>query len=129
MSLFEEVIYFCALFEINNLMHFVFILRISVFLSYSLFSVFLNMKFYFRSTLRVELTITPDFQWDEKLHGASEAFWILVEDVGSEVILHHEFFLLKAKYSGDEHILKFFVPVYEPLSPHYFLRYRKKFFW
>lgn len=25
-----------------------------------------------RSTLRVELSITPDFQWDEKLHGQSE---------------------------------------------------------
>lgn len=25
-----------------------------------------------RSTLRVELTITPDFQWDEKIHGTSE---------------------------------------------------------
>lgn len=79
-----------------------------------------------RSTLRVELTITPDFQWDDKLHGASEAFWVLVEDVGSEVVLHHEFFLLKAKYSADEHMLKFFVPVYEPLSPHYFLRYVEK---
>jgi pre-mRNA-splicing helicase BRR2 len=48
-----------------------------------------------RSTLRVELTITPDFQWDQKIHGHSEAFWILVEDVDSEVILHHEYFLLK----------------------------------
>ncbi|CAF92185.1 unnamed protein product, partial [Tetraodon nigroviridis] len=34
-----------------------------------------------RSTLKVELTITPDFQWDDKIHGSSEAFWILVEDV------------------------------------------------
>lgn len=50
---------------------------------------------HYRSTLRVELTITPDFQWDEKVHGTSEAFWILVEDVDSEVILHHEYFLLK----------------------------------
>ena len=25
-----------------------------------------------RSTLRVELTITPDFQWEEKIHGNSE---------------------------------------------------------
>lgn len=75
-----------------------------------------------RSTLRVELTITPDFQWDEKVHGASEAFWILVEDVDSEVILHHEYFLLKAKYSSDEHLIKFFVPVFEPLPPQYFLR-------
>ncbi|CAG2065006.1 unnamed protein product, partial [Timema podura] len=75
-----------------------------------------------RSTLRVELTITPDFQWDDKLHGASEAFWILVEDVDSEVILHHEYFLLKSKFATDEHHVKFFVPVFEPLPPQYFLR-------
>jgi len=25
-----------------------------------------------RSTLRVELTVTPDFQWDDKVHGQSE---------------------------------------------------------
>lgn len=75
-----------------------------------------------RSTLRVELTITPDFVWDDKIHGQSEAFWILVEDVDSEVILHHEYFLLKAKYATDEHLVKFFVPVFEPLPPQYFLR-------
>ena len=38
-----------------------------------------------RSLLRVELTITPDFQYDPKVHGTSEAFWILVEDVDGEV--------------------------------------------
>uniref|UniRef100_A0A8C0J7N6 Activating signal cointegrator 1 complex subunit 3 n=1 Tax=Chelonoidis abingdonii TaxID=106734 RepID=A0A8C0J7N6_CHEAB len=75
-----------------------------------------------RSTLKVELTITPDFQWDEKVHGSSEAFWILVEDVDSEVILHHEYFLLKAKYAQDEHLITFFVPVFEPLPPQYFIR-------
>ncbi|MEE6509945.1 hypothetical protein FKM82_028521, partial [Ascaphus truei] len=75
-----------------------------------------------RSTLKVELTVTPDFQWDEKVHGSSEAFWILVEDVDSEVILHHEYFLLKAKYAQDEHLVTFFVPVFEPLPPQYFIR-------
>ncbi|CAH0388452.1 unnamed protein product [Bemisia tabaci] len=75
-----------------------------------------------RSTLKVELTITPDFVWEDKVHGSSEAFWIMVEDVDSEVILHHEFFLLKAKYQADEHIVKFFIPVFEPLPPQYFLR-------
>ncbi|NXO69329.1 U520 helicase, partial [Phainopepla nitens] len=75
-----------------------------------------------RSTLKVELTVAPDFQWDEKVHGSSEAFWILVEDVDSEVILHHEYFLLKAKYSQDEHLVTFFVPVFEPLPPQYFIR-------
>uniref|UniRef100_A0A8D8QH49 U5 small nuclear ribonucleoprotein 200 kDa helicase n=3 Tax=Cacopsylla melanoneura TaxID=428564 RepID=A0A8D8QH49_9HEMI len=75
-----------------------------------------------RSTLRVELTISPDFQWDEKLHGGSEGFWILVEDVDSEVVLHHEYFLLKSRYATDDHVVKFFVPVFEPLPPQYFLR-------
>lgn len=75
-----------------------------------------------RSTLRVELTITPDFQWDEKIHGNSEAFWILIEDVDSEAILHHEYFLLKSKFCQDEHIIKFFVPIFEPLPPQYFIR-------
>ena len=75
-----------------------------------------------RSTLRMELTLTPDFQWDEKVHGHSEAFWVLVEDVDSEIILHHEFFLLKQKFCEDEHTIKFFVPVFEPLPPQYFIR-------
>ena len=64
----------------------------------------------------------PDFQWDEKIHGNAEAFWIFVEDVDSESILHHEYFLLKSKYAQDEHVVKFFVPVFEPLPPQYFIR-------
>lgn len=76
----------------------------------------------FRSTLSVELVITPDFQWDEKIHGNSEAMWIFVEDVDSEIILHHEYFLLKSKFATDEHTLKFFVSVFEPLPPQYFIR-------
>ena len=60
--------------------------------------------------------------WDDKIHGNSVAFWIFVEDVDGEVILHHEYFLLKAKYVTDEHSVKFFVPVFEPLPPQYFIR-------
>lgn len=74
-----------------------------------------------RQTLKVELTITPDFQWDEKVHGHAEAFWIQVLDVDSEIILHHEYFLLKQKFSQDEHVVKFYVPVFEPLPPQYFI--------
>ena len=58
-----------------------------------------------------------DFQWDEKTHGSSEAFWILVEDVDSEVVLHQEYFLLKSKFATDDHVVKFFVPIFEPLPP------------
>ena len=38
------------------------------------------------------------------------------------MILHHEFFLLKKKFCEDEHTIKFFVPVFEPLPPQYFIR-------
>jgi len=47
-----------------------------------------------------------------------------VEDVDSEIILHHEYFLLKSKYCTDEHIINFFVPVFEPLPPQYFIKVR-----
>ncbi|CAF0999985.1 unnamed protein product [Rotaria sordida] len=75
-----------------------------------------------RSMLKVELTITPDFQWNETIHGTSEPFWIFVEDGDAEVLLHHEYFLLKKKYCKDEHYVKFFVPIYEALPPQYFIR-------
>ena len=31
-----------------------------------------------RTVLRVELTITPDFQWEDKVHGYVEPFWVIV---------------------------------------------------
>ncbi|XP_074602133.1 U5 small nuclear ribonucleoprotein l(3)72Ab [Brevipalpus obovatus] len=75
-----------------------------------------------RACLKVDLTITSDFEWDQRAHGISEGFWILVEDVDQEIILHHEYFLLKQKYNQDEHNVTFFVPLTDPLQPHYYVR-------
>jgi len=36
-----------------------------------------------RSLLRIDLSIVPDFRWDEKIHSTAENFLILVEDVDS----------------------------------------------
>ncbi|CAG8503773.1 2964_t:CDS:2 [Ambispora gerdemannii] len=74
-----------------------------------------------RSLLKVELTITPDFQWDDNIHGTGEAFWILVEDVDGEVILYHDSFILKRKYAEEDHVITFTVPLFEPLPPNYFI--------
>ncbi|KAF8377969.1 hypothetical protein HHK36_031358 [Tetracentron sinense] len=74
------------------------------------------------TVLRVELTITPDFQWDDKVHGFVEPFWVFVEDNGGEYILHHEYFMLEKQYFDEDHILNFTVPIYEPLPPQYFIR-------
>nr|GMD45178.1 DExH-box ATP-dependent RNA helicase DExH12-like [Ipomoea batatas] len=75
-----------------------------------------------RSVLRVELTITPDFIWEDKVHGFIEPFWVIVEDCDGEYILHHEYFMLKKQYSDEDHTLNFTVQVYEPLPPQYFIR-------
>ncbi|KAJ0087179.1 hypothetical protein Patl1_09317 [Pistacia atlantica] len=75
-----------------------------------------------RTVLRVELTITPDFQWDDRVHGYVEPFWVIVEDNDGEYILHHEYFMLKKQYVDEDHTLNFTVPIYEPLPPQYFIR-------
>ncbi|KAL0006651.1 hypothetical protein SO802_008153 [Lithocarpus litseifolius] len=75
-----------------------------------------------RTVLRVELTITPDFQWEDKVHGYVEPFWVIVEDNDGEYILHHEYFMLKKQYIDEDHTLNFTVPIYEPLPPQYFIR-------
>lgn len=74
-----------------------------------------------RSLLRIELTITPDFQWDEKVHGGAEPFWILVEDVDGEIILFHDQFLLRQRYADQDHFVTFTVPMLDPLPPNYFI--------
>ncbi|KAM0747473.1 Sec63-domain-containing protein [Meredithblackwellia eburnea MCA 4105] len=80
-----------------------------------------------RSTLKIELTITPDFQWDEKVHGQVEAFWILVEDVDREVILFHDQFMLRQRYAvplngvPQDSYVSFTVPMMDPLPPNYFI--------
>jgi pre-mRNA-splicing helicase BRR2 len=75
-----------------------------------------------RSLLRIDVTLTPDFVFDSKIHGGSENFWVFVEDADGDVILHAELFSLKARYAEEDHILTFTLPLTEPMPPHYFLR-------
>lgn len=77
-----------------------------------------------RSMLRIELTIRPNFEWDDSLHGTSEAFWILVEDCDGEQILFHDQFILRKDYvtsEMNEHLMEFTVPIDEPMPPNYFV--------
>ncbi|KAF2085665.1 Sec63-domain-containing protein [Saccharata proteae CBS 121410] len=74
-----------------------------------------------RTMLRVELTITPNFVWDDELHGSAESFWIIVEDCDGEEILFHDQFLLRREYAESEHLVEFTVPITEPMPPHYFV--------
>ncbi|GAK66043.1 sec63-domain-containing protein [Moesziomyces antarcticus] len=74
-----------------------------------------------RSLLHVQLTITPDFQWDEKVHGGAQSFWIMVEDVDAEILHYHDQFLLLRKYAEEEHTVSFTIPMTEPLPPNYYI--------
>lgn len=75
-----------------------------------------------RSTLRLELIITPDFQMDDKISpNCSEMFWILVEDCDSEYILYYDIFILKKEYVEEDHSVVLTVPLTEPLPSNYFV--------
>lgn len=74
-----------------------------------------------RSVLKVELTITLDFQWDEKIHGYVEPFWIIIEENDGEKILHHEYVILKMQYIEEDHNVSFTVPIFELMPPQYYI--------
>lgn len=70
-----------------------------------------------RSLLRVELALERDFEYDAEVHHRSEAFWVFVEDVDGERLVHSEYFLmdvrvqvfLNCKYEIFLFLSKFFV--------------------
>ncbi|KAH0834659.1 putative RNA helicase [Lanmaoa asiatica] len=74
-----------------------------------------------RSLLRIDLSIAPDFRWEEKIHGGAETFFILVEDVDGEIILFHDTFVLRQRYAEDEHNVTITVPMFEPVPPNYYI--------
>ncbi|KFH44482.1 Pre-mRNA-splicing factor-like protein [Hapsidospora chrysogenum ATCC 11550] len=77
-----------------------------------------------RSMLRIELSITPNFEWDDSIHGAAESFWIIVEDSDGEDVLYHDTFVLRKDYVAsetNEHLVDFTVPITDPMAPNYFI--------
>ncbi|KAJ7219396.1 putative RNA helicase [Mycena pura] len=74
-----------------------------------------------RSLLRIDLSIIPDFRWDEKIHGGAETFLIMVEDVDGEIVLFHDSFILRQRYAEDEHNVTLTVPMFEPVPPNYYI--------
>nr|CCA21900.1 premRNAsplicing helicase BRR2 putative [Albugo laibachii Nc14] len=75
-----------------------------------------------RSMLKVELIVTPDFEFRRSVHGNAEAFWVFVEDVDGENLLYAEFLLLQSRFGTQETYLSFTVPLMERMSPLYYVR-------
>jgi pre-mRNA-splicing helicase BRR2 len=75
-----------------------------------------------RSLLQINLTLSPDFQYDESIHDSSQLFWIIVEDVDGVKILHYESFSLQMSRATEEHLVSFYVTLLDPLPPQYFIK-------
>lgn len=77
-----------------------------------------------RNSLRVDLSISfvSRFTWNEKYHGYSERFWLFVQDVNQERLLHHEIISVKKRNALNNIKLSFVVPYLIPVHPFYYLK-------
>lgn len=78
-----------------------------------------------RTVLRIRIFVTPDFQWNDRVHGrTAESFWIWIEDPESNFIYHSENLLMTKKLalSGQPHELVLTIPLKDPLPPQYHIR-------
>ncbi|KAJ0066258.1 hypothetical protein NL108_004118 [Boleophthalmus pectinirostris] len=78
-----------------------------------------------RTVLRVRLVITPDFRWNDQVHGSvGEPWWLWVEDPINDHIYHSEYILLQKKQvvTGEPQHIVFTIPIFEPLPSQYYIR-------
>ncbi|KAF6205050.1 hypothetical protein GE061_019217 [Apolygus lucorum] len=78
-----------------------------------------------RTVLRVKLSITADFNWNDKVHGkSSEPYWVWIEDPADTNIYHSEFFLLTRKqviYKESQELVMT-IPLIEPIPAQYLIK-------
>eukprot|EP00127_Corallochytrium_limacisporum_P005628 Clim_evm7s210 gene=Clim_evmTU7s210 len=75
-----------------------------------------------RSLIKIDITVAPDFIWDDEIHGQALMFWILIEDTNGEEILAYDTFILYKDLVHEEHNVDLFVPLSDPVAPCYYLR-------
>lgn len=78
-----------------------------------------------RTVLRIRLRITPDFKWNDSVHGrTSEAFWIWVEDPDTNFMYHSEYFMLTKKQviTKEPQELVMTIPLNDPQPAQYLIR-------
>ncbi|KAK4325026.1 hypothetical protein Pmani_004371 [Petrolisthes manimaculis] len=77
-----------------------------------------------RTVLRVRLTISADFTWNERVHGSQETYWIWVEDPDNNHMYHHEHFVITKKQVArrEDQELVFTIPIFDPMPTQYYVR-------
>uniref|UniRef100_A0A0N5AID2 U5 small nuclear ribonucleoprotein helicase n=1 Tax=Syphacia muris TaxID=451379 RepID=A0A0N5AID2_9BILA len=82
--------------------------------------------------IQITVTVTPDFTWNDRfLGGMLQAFWIFVENLNENFILHYERLVLKMKTVKFQEPLNFIftVPIHEKqLSHNYQVRVSSDYF-
>ncbi|XP_053736131.1 activating signal cointegrator 1 complex subunit 3 isoform X2 [Synchiropus splendidus] len=78
-----------------------------------------------RTVLRVRLVVTPEFRWNDQVHGSvGEPWWLWVEDPINDHIYHSEYLLLQKKQvvTGEAQHIVFTIPIFEPLPSQYYIK-------
>ena len=63
--------------------------------------------------LRIELTVTPDFDWNADFYGSSLPFIVLVEDIDQEQVLFIDHLLLTSRYARSRTYVSITIPLVE----------------
>lgn len=74
--------------------------------------------------IRIRLLITPDFKWDNSIHGGCQQYVAMVEDPMHDNIYHFEKFIITERNcsSGEPIELYFTVPLIAPHAEEYFVK-------
>eukprot|EP01051_Picozoa_sp_SAG22_P026014 SAG22_NODE_7992_length_693_cov_0.412458_1_plen_163_part_00 len=64
-----------------------------------------------RTVLRVELTIVADFEWNDRMHGFGEPWWIWVQDALVEKVYYTELLVINKMKKDIEHKIFFTIPI------------------
>lgn len=77
-----------------------------------------------RSVVRLFVSVYPEFEWNDRMHGGAQMFILWVEDANNEYLYHSEEFLLKkTDYLKNKSLeLEWAIPIFEPIPPQYFVR-------
>jgi antiviral helicase SLH1 len=75
-----------------------------------------------RDVLRIKLWVTPEFRWNDRVHGSSESYYIWVENSDTAEIYHTEYFILSRKKLHNDHELNFTIPLADPLPSQIYVR-------
>jgi replicative superfamily II helicase len=75
-----------------------------------------------RSVLRVQLEVTPNFTWNDRIHGSVEHWWIWVEDADNIEVYHTEQLLITRRTCRETQTLGFTIPIPDPLPNQIFVR-------